>query len=572
MLSDDEITQAAAALRAAGEQRGTGLSAETLRQRAERRTARRWASALAVIAALTWVAADVVRPDARVQFADSGPSPLRRADTGDVARTPIEALQGYLPTASSSSTHVVVTTPSAVNLFQLDAAGRVTDQRPVDAPLYAGQSPTVAPPHTERDGTVVAYDDRDAQDGPVTRVRLSLLGDGEVWVDTADVDEGGPHLVDDNGRWLDVVDVGRGSGVEMLVGWRHVDLVPVESQQGLVPLTPHPDGGFLVSEADGLRRVLASGGSMPADVPWHRAAWSAAFSPTGLFAVGTTDNTVNVVTREGEVIKLDALPRGRATALSFLGSGRGLLVTQTGRTADNSGVFSCELSSLECQRVLPHEPEQYAVAFTADLASSATNTPNTDAFCAQYLVVTEDEAKSPTEAEMEDLQAVSASTIRASVDELVGRLEDGDWSSEAMERIDRYAADTCAAEQLTVTGTEYRFEGMARTLPSGRAALRFTNAGAETHELILQYREPAESRSFDRLEEDPGDALDPTIAYLHAAPGETDTQVFDFQPGNYRMLCQVPKGTTPEYLRDTGRPPYAALHDRLGMVHRFTVG
>lgn len=360
MFPDREIRRAVSALRDAGEQRPAAPSLQMLRRRASRRQRVGVATLVVALGGVMWLAGEMDgRTNTRVDFgAENDPDAL--LEESEPARIS-DALARFVPGGPPAISRIVVGADAATSLLKVSPAGDVIAEQVLDVPPPA-ESLVQAPPHLEERGTVVAYDHQ-AHDTPLVQVRLSLDPDGEVVSSTRP--DAGAHMVDKDGLMLDVSEVAKGPGLRMYVQSPGGKPVVVDPNHELQPLAPHPDGGFLVADPgyDTLRRVLANGDLVNAGVAWKHSAGSAAFSPTGLVAVGADSNTVVLVTPDGDVTQVTDLPRAAATALSFVDEGRGLLVTLSGRTVEASGVYMCPLTTLDCRRIAPYEPGQHAVAF-----------------------------------------------------------------------------------------------------------------------------------------------------------------------------------------------------------------
>ncbi|MCP3973046.1 MAG: hypothetical protein GY720_00975 [bacterium] len=127
----------------------------------------------------------------------------------------------------------------------------------------------------------------------------------------------------------------------------------------LIPLIAHPEGGFLVTAGDGSLRVLDGSGAMTdpglgLELP---AAWSAAFSPDGLLALGlSTNQTVVVVPNKGYVL-LDALPAGSPIDVMWNSTGNILIVNLSAETVNDSGVSVCTVRDGSCTKILRWSPD-----------------------------------------------------------------------------------------------------------------------------------------------------------------------------------------------------------------------
>ena len=137
-----------------------------------------------------------------------------------------------------------------------------------------------------------------------------------------------------------------------------------------------------------------------------------------------------------------------------------------------------------------------------------------------------------------------------------------------------------AAADITVSGKDYRFEGMPATVESG-TVLGFRNDGQELHEMAVYRRNNDVTQSFEdilALPPDEGIKLVTEAGVVFAAPGEAATDTVTVtEPGDYVMLCFVPVGMKELPSQDPNASPGdtppadGPPHFTQGMIHTFTV-
>jgi hypothetical protein len=135
--------------------------------------------------------------------------------------------------------------------------------------------------------------------------------------------------------------------------------------------------------------------------------------------------------------------------------------------------------------------------------------------------------------------------------------------------IDAYFHENCDYEQVDVTAKDYEFEGIRDELPAGTASLRFTNEGADAHEIAVFRRNAGTTETIEELLALPDEQIEQKVMFVTAAvadPGETDYVLGELEPGDYVAVCFIAQGTTTLDCEGTG-PPHAVL----GMVEEFTV-
>lgn len=131
------------------------------------------------------------------------------------------------------------------------------------------------------------------------------------------------------------------------------------------------------------------------------------------------------------------------------------------------------------------------------------------------------------------------------------------------------------ATAVTVTGSDYAFDGVEEMADVGEYALTFTNDGEELHELVVARIADGETRSLEELVELPDEEAMEVIemvAFAFACPGDSSDPVGVNieEPGRYVAICFIPVGATPE----TDPAEFEEMetpHFMNGMVEEFTV-
>ncbi|MGH9015196.1 MAG: hypothetical protein ACRDZ1_14870 [Acidimicrobiia bacterium] len=175
-----------------------------------------------------------------------------------------------------------------------------------------------------------------------------------------------------------------------------------------------------------------------------------------------------------------------------------------------------------------------------------------------------------------------ASQVSTSATALRELLETGEHPTEdpaaqaAFTAVHEYVFANCGYRAVDVTGLEYEFEGIPETLEAGITIFRFTNTGAEVHELELG-RLKGDNSAEDVAEGSP-DAAEENVKFVaHGVvpPGETRFVAAKLKAGDYAALCFIPVGTTdPETLEDEEEEhggEDAEPHAAEGMFAGFTV-
>lgn len=203
--------------------------------------------------------------------------------------------------------------------------------------------------------------------------------------------------------------------------------------------------------------------------------------------------------------------------------------------------------------------------------ASAQPTPEVTAFCSAALSADAAVRKVQTggKPKQRDVQAVEAAfsqvestappdiapqvqAVVAAVRQALPRGEDPAEAAPAFDQsfsaIQQYRYNSCGYQQLDVTGIEYEFQGLPETLPAGPVAVKFTDTGAELHELVVIRLKGKESvRKFLGLPEKEQRQKGELIGATEAEQNQTSYTIIDFsKPGRYAVACFFPRGSTSE--------------------------
>jgi hypothetical protein len=136
--------------------------------------------------------------------------------------------------------------------------------------------------------------------------------------------------------------------------------------------------------------------------------------------------------------------------------------------------------------------------------------------------------------------------------------------------IDAFRFEECGYEQIETTGSEYKFAGFPKRIERGTVAIKFTNEGAELHELAM-YRFKGDDTIKDLLGMNEKKAqkrvseVDSTLA----EQGQSSYAFVKFdETGRYFAACFLPVGSTSfEALENADGAPHAIE----GMAQGFRV-
>jgi hypothetical protein len=140
--------------------------------------------------------------------------------------------------------------------------------------------------------------------------------------------------------------------------------------------------------------------------------------------------------------------------------------------------------------------------------------------------------------------------------------------------IDQYRYNSCGYTQLDVTGIEYEFEGLPKTVPAGKVAIRFTDTGAELHELqVFRVKGKDSVKKIVGLSEKEQRKKGEEVGGTFAVQGQTSYAFVDMtKPGRYGVVCHLPVGSTSEEaIEEAGEAHDAKSHAQEGMYATITV-
>jgi len=143
--------------------------------------------------------------------------------------------------------------------------------------------------------------------------------------------------------------------------------------------------------------------------------------------------------------------------------------------------------------------------------------------------------------------------VQAAANEIITALQSGkEPSQEALQpnitALDQYRYNSCGYPTADVTGIEYEFQGMPKTVPQGPLAIKFTDSGTEVHELVVARIKGKESlKKIVSLSEKEQDKKLEFVNGTEVTPGQTGYEIVDFaKPGRYAVVCYVDVGATTE--------------------------
>ena len=181
-----------------------------------------------------------------------------------------------------------------------------------------------------------------------------------------------------------------------------------------------------------------------------------------------------------------------------------------------------------------------------------------------------EEARTTAPPEIKDSVDVLADTASQALESQDGGLFESDEFRKVDEEVDRFVLENCGFEVAQVHAVDYQFHGLGRRLPAGYVSFDFANGGKEIHELaVLQINEPGvTAEELLKMPQEEASKLATYLGGSFAPPGETDAQTIELRPGEYAIVCFLPKGATSlEDLQTAKGKPHALL----GMFHGLTV-
>jgi hypothetical protein len=169
------------------------------------------------------------------------------------------------------------------------------------------------------------------------------------------------------------------------------------------------------------------------------------------------------------------------------------------------------------------------------------------------------------------VQAAAAS-VRTAIQERRPPFDDPTFE-QSINAIDEYRYNSCGYTQLDVTGIEYEFQGLPKTISAGTVAIRFTNPGAEFHEIAIYRMKTKDSlkkviglserEQAKRLEE-----VDGSFA-MQNQTGYTIAELT--KPGRYAFICHLPVGSTSIEAAEEAEQDNPKSHAQEGMYATVTV-
>jgi hypothetical protein len=167
----------------------------------------------------------------------------------------------------------------------------------------------------------------------------------------------------------------------------------------------------------------------------------------------------------------------------------------------------------------------------------------------------------------------AASSVRTAIQERMDPFDDPSFE-ENFNAIEEYRYNSCGYTQLDVTGIEYEFQGLPKTVPAGTVAIRFTDTGAELHELAVYRMKTKDSlkKVIGLSEKEQSKKLE-EVGGTFAMQNQTAYTVAELtKPGRYAVICHLPVGSTSvEALEEAGEDHDAKSHAQEGMYATITV-
>jgi hypothetical protein len=194
--------------------------------------------------------------------------------------------------------------------------------------------------------------------------------------------------------------------------------------------------------------------------------------------------------------------------------------------------------------------------------------PNVTAFCDAALATDKAANKvfaggKPRQKDVQALEAALAQAQGSAPPELASSLQavvDGIHSAEQAGKdpsqdatfqrsrsvIDQYRYTSCGYQTVDVTGTEYEFIGLPKTVKPGPIAVKFSDVGAELHELAAFRLKTKDSlKKVLGLSDKEQQKKVENVGGGFIVPGDTNYMVIDLRkPGRYGVACFLPVGST----------------------------
>jgi hypothetical protein len=233
-------------------------------------------------------------------------------------------------------------------------------------------------------------------------------------------------------------------------------------------------------------------------------------------------------------------------------------------------------------------------AAVVGIAPAGAQTQGGQAFCDAALKV--DKAfsavgdRGPTKKQAQDLdkalsgaESTAPPEIAADVQSIAGIIRSAAQSNQDpsenptftqnLAAIDQYRYNSCGYQQLDVTGIEYEFQGLPKTVAAGKVAIQFTDNGAEIHELeVLRIKGKDSAKKLTGLSESQLGKKAEDVGSTFAMQGQTSYAFADMsKPGRYAVLCHLPVGSTSPQAAEEAGKKHAKSHAQEGMYATITV-
>jgi plastocyanin len=184
--------------------------------------------------------------------------------------------------------------------------------------------------------------------------------------------------------------------------------------------------------------------------------------------------------------------------------------------------------------------------------------------------LTEQESSAPPEVAA-SVQA-AATQVRTAIQNRQDPFDDPTFEQN-INAIDEHRYNSCGYTQIDVTGVEYAFEGLPETIPAGTVAIRFTDTGAEWHEIAIYRVKGKDSvRKIVGLSEKEQRKKLEEIGGTFAMQGQTSYTIAELtKPGRYALICHLPVGSTDAQAADEAERENAKSHAAEGMYATITV-
>jgi hypothetical protein len=166
----------------------------------------------------------------------------------------------------------------------------------------------------------------------------------------------------------------------------------------------------------------------------------------------------------------------------------------------------------------------------------------------------------------------AVATVRNAIQTREDPFEDPSFEQN-LNTIDEYRYNSCGYTQLDSAGIEYEFQGLPKTLPAGEVSIRFTNPGAEWHELVIfRIRSKDSAKKIAGLPRKETAKKIEEVGGTFALQNQTSYTVADMsKPGRYGVFCFLPVGSTDEQAFERAEKRHAKSHAEEGMFATIRV-